>query len=50
MGQRGEDRVNAYADFLKIHGHEPASIAWGISLVTGPGVELEFGRIAIAKQ
>jgi len=50
MGQWVEERVNAYADFLKIHNHEPAPTAWGISLVTGPGVELEFGRIAIAKQ
>ncbi len=50
MGQWVEERVNAYADFLKIHDHEPAPTAWGISLVTGPGVELEFGRIAIAKQ
>jgi len=50
MGQWVEERVNAYADFLKIHNHEPAPTAWGISLVTGPGVELDFGRIAIAKQ
>jgi hypothetical protein len=50
IGQWVEERVNAYADFLKIHNHEPASTAWGVSLVTGPGVELDFGRIAIAKQ
>ena len=50
MGQWVEERVNAYADFLKVHNHEPAPTAWGISLVTGPGVELDFGRIAIAKQ
>ncbi len=48
-GQWVEERVNAYADFLKIHDHEPAPKTWGISLVTGPGVELDFGRIAIAK-
>lgn len=50
IGQWVEERVNAYADFLKIHNHEPAPGAWGISLVAGPGVELDFGRIAIAKQ
>ena len=50
MGQWVEERVNAYADFLKVHNHEPAPTAWGVSLVTGPGVELDFGRIAIAKQ
>jgi len=50
MGQWVEERVNAYADFLKVHNHEPAPTAWGISLVTGPGVELDFGRIAIAQQ
>jgi hypothetical protein len=49
-GQWVEEHVNAYADFLKIHQHEPAAQAWGISLVTGPGVELDFGRIAITKQ
>ena len=50
IGQWVEERVNAYADFLKIHNHEPAPTAWGISLVTGPGVELDFGRMTIAKQ
>jgi len=50
LGQWVEERVNAYADFIKSHKHEPASQAWGISLVTGPGVELDFGGIALAKQ
>src|SRR5439155_1644089 len=45
-----EERVNAYADFLKVHNHEPAPKAWGISLVAGPGVEVDFGSIAVAKQ
>jgi len=49
IGQWVEERVNAYADFLSIHKHEPAPQAWGISLVTGPGVELDFGSIALAK-
>lgn len=48
VGQWIEERVNAYADFLKIHKHEPAPQAWGISLVTGPGVELDFGPIGLA--
>ncbi len=50
IGQWVEERVTAYADFLKIHNHEPAPQAWGISLVTGPGVELDFGSITLAKQ
>ena len=50
IGQWVEERVNAYADFLKIHNHEPAPKAWGISLVAGPGVEVDFGSIAVAKQ
>jgi hypothetical protein len=50
IGQWVEERVDAYADFLKIHRHEPAPQAWGISLVTGPGVELDFGNIALVKQ
>jgi len=50
IGQWVEERVNAYADFVRIHKHEPAPQAWGISLVTGPGVELDFGGIALAKQ
>jgi hypothetical protein len=49
VGQWVEERVNAYADFFKIHKHEPSPKAWGISLVTGPGVELDFGRIGLAR-
>ena len=45
-----EERVNAYEDFKRIHKHEPASQAWGISLVAGPGVEIDFGPIAAARQ
>src|SRR3989442_7985762 len=48
--QRIEERVTAYADFLKVHNHDPAPKAWGISLVAGPGVEVDFGSIAVAKQ
>jgi len=50
IGQWVEERINAYADFLKIHNHEPAHKAWGVSLVVGPGVEVDFGSIAVAKQ
>lgn len=50
IGHWIEERVNAYADFLKIHNHEPAPKAWGISLAAGPGVEVDFGSIAVAKQ
>jgi len=49
VGEWLEERVNAYEDFKRIHNHEPAPKAWGISLVTGPGVELDFGSIALAK-
>jgi hypothetical protein len=49
-GSRGfggwvEERVNAYEDFKRIHRHEPAAQAWGISLLGGPGVEVDFGPI-----
>src|SRR3989441_8555734 len=50
MGQWVEERVNAYTDFLKIHNHEPAPTAWGVSLVTGPGVAVGFGPVGIAAQ
>ena len=50
IGEWLEERVNAYEDFKRLHNHEPAPKAWGISLVTGPGVELDFGSIALAKQ
>lgn len=50
VGEWIEERVNAYEDFKRIHKHEPAPQAWGVSLVTGPGVELDFGSITLAKQ
>ena len=50
IGQWVEERVNAYSDFLKIHKHEPAPQAWGISLVTEPGIELDFGSIGLARK
>ena len=45
LGQWVEERVNVYEDFKKIHGHEPAAKAWGISIVAGPGVEIDFGPL-----
>jgi hypothetical protein len=40
-----EERVNVYEDFKRIHRHEPAEKAWGISIFAGPGVEIDFGPI-----
>lgn len=40
-----EERVNVYEDFKRIHQHEPAGKAWGISIFTGPGVEIDIGPI-----
>jgi Protein of unknown function (DUF3047) len=40
-----EERVNVYEDFKRIHQHEPAAKAWGISIIAGPGVEIDFGSI-----
>ena len=43
VGQWVEEKVNAYEDFKRIHQHEPAAKAWGISIIAGPGVEIDFG-------
>lgn len=48
LGEWIEERVNAYEDFKRIHGHEPADKAWGISLFGGPGVDIDFGPIAVS--
>jgi hypothetical protein len=45
-----DERVNAYEDFKRIHKHEPAPQAWGISLVAGPDVEIDFGTISVTQQ
>jgi len=45
VGQWFEERVNVYEDFKRIHQHEPAPKAWGISIIAGPGVEIDFGPI-----
>jgi len=47
LGEWIEEEVNAYEDFKDIHEHEPAEHAWGISLQSGPGVEVDFGSIEI---
>ncbi|WP_447979593.1 DUF3047 domain-containing protein [Candidatus Nitrospira bockiana] len=47
VGEWIEERVNAYLDFKRIHNHEPADKAWGISLLAGPDVEIDFGPIAV---
>jgi hypothetical protein len=43
IGQWVEETVNVYEDFKRIHQHEPAAKAWGISIIAGPGVEIDFG-------
>jgi DUF3047 family protein len=45
VGQWFEERVNVYEDFKRIHQHEPAPKAWGISIIAGPDVEIDFGPI-----
>ena len=45
VGQWFEERVNVYEDFKRIHKHEPAAKAWGISIIAGPGVEIDFGSM-----
>lgn len=45
-----EERVNVYEDFKRIHKHEPADKAWGVSLFAGPGVEVDFGPITASTQ
>ena len=48
IGQWVEERVNAYEDFKRIHKHEPAEQAWGISIQGGHGVEVDFGPITVS--
>ena len=45
VGQWFEERVNVYDDFKRIHQHEPAPKAWGISIIAAPGVEIDFGSM-----
>ena len=50
LGEWVEERINVYEDFLRIHNHEPAEKAWGISLLGGPGVEVDFGSIQVHEE
>lgn len=50
IGEWVEERVNVYEDFLKIHNHEPAAKAWGISLLGGSAVEIDFGVLRVEAQ
>ncbi|MDN5940650.1 MAG: DUF3047 domain-containing protein [Nitrospira sp.] len=45
VGEWFEERVNVYEDFKKIHKHEPAAKAWGISIIAASGVEIDFGSM-----
>jgi hypothetical protein len=45
VGEWFEERVNVYEDFKRIHKHEPAAKAWGISIVAASGVEIDFGSM-----
>ena len=47
IGEWVEERIDVYDDFKRIHKHEPAEKAWGISLFAAPGVEIDFGEIAV---
>ena len=48
VGEWIEERIDVYEDFKRIHKHEPAEKAWGISLFAAPGVEIDFGTIAVS--
>ena len=48
VGEWIEEKVNVYKDFKQIHEHEPAAQAWGISLLGGPGVEIDFGPLEVS--
>jgi Protein of unknown function (DUF3047) len=45
VGQWFEERVNVYEDFKRIHKHEPAAKAWGISIIAASGVEIDIGSM-----
>ena len=50
VGQWVEEKVNVYEDFKRIHQHEPAAKAWGISIIAGPGVEIDFGPMVATSE
>jgi Protein of unknown function (DUF3047) len=47
VGQWFEERVNVYEDFKRIHKHEPAAKAWGISIIAASGVEIDVGSMVV---
>lgn len=49
LGEWVEERINVYEDFKRLHQHEPAEKAWGISIYAGPGVEIDFGTITVSR-
>ena len=49
VGQWFEERVNVYEDFKRIHKHEPAAKAWGISIIAASGVEIDFGSMVASE-
>ena len=49
IGEWVEEKINVYEDFLRVHNHEPAEKAWGISILGGPGVEVDFGSLEVHK-
>ena len=50
IGEWVQESVNVYEDFKHIHQHEPASKAWGISILGGPGVEIDFGPLEVRQR
>jgi hypothetical protein len=50
IGQWVEERVNAYEDFKRLHDHEPAPEAWGVSLLAGSGVDVDFGPLTASPE
>ena len=50
VGEWVEETINVYEDFKRIHQHEPAAKAWGISLLGGPGVEIDFGPLEVRER
>jgi Protein of unknown function (DUF3047) len=48
VGHWIDERVNVYEDFKRVHGHDPATKAWGISILGGPGVEIDIGPLVAA--
>ena len=50
IGEWVQETVNVYEDFKHIHQHEPASKAWGISILGGPGVEIDFGPLEVRQR